>query len=238
MLVLDNIHAGYGAIVALRGISLTVDEKELVALIGANGAGKSTALSTIAGVIRPDKGAITFNGESVSGLPPEKIIKKGIATVPEDREIFPGLTVMENLKLGAFIRKDKTEFTRDVDRMIDLFPIIGERLNQDADTLSGGEQQQLALARALMSHPRLLSLDEPSMGLAPTLVNHVFDLVTRLHRDGMTILLVEQNVNQTLNIADRAYLLKMGQVEAEGSPESLREHVDVETVYLGTKKGN
>lgn len=233
MLVLDNVHVSFGPIVALRGISLSVQEKELVALIGTNGAGKSTALSTIAGVLKPTQGAITFQGESILGLPPEKIIRQGIAMIPETREIFPGLTVMENLLLGAYIRKDRAEFKRDLDKMIALFPILGERLNQDADTLSGGEQQQLAIARALMSHPKLLLLDEPSLGLAPTLVNHVFELVALLHAEGMTILLVEQNVNQTLNISDRVYLLKMGQVEAEGPPDLIRKHVDVESVYLG-----
>lgn len=233
MLVLDDVHASYGPIVALRGISLTVDEKELVALIGSNGAGKTTTLAAIAGVLRPAKGTIVFNNEELAGLAPERIIRKGIATVPENREIFPGLTVLENLRLGAYIRKDKAEFKRDLEKTTALFPIIGDRLDQDAGTLSGGEQQQLALARALMSHPKLLCMDEPSLGLAPTLVNHVFRLVTRLHEDGMTILLVEQNVNQTLKIAERAYLLKMGRVEAEGLADSLRKHIDVETVYLG-----
>lgn len=233
MLVLDDVHASYGPINALRGVSLTVDEKELVALIGSNGAGKTTTLAAIAGVLSPSKGTIVFNNEAIAGLAPERIIRKGIATVPEDREIFPGLTVLENLRLGAYIRKDKEEFKRDLEKTTALFPIIGDRLHQDAGTLSGGEQQQLALARALMSHPKLLCMDEPSLGLAPTLVNHVFRLVTRLHEDGMTILLVEQNVNQTLKIVERAYLLKMGQVEAEGSADSLRKHIDVETVYLG-----
>ncbi|UCF93139.1 MAG: ABC transporter ATP-binding protein [Desulfobacterales bacterium] len=235
MLALDNIHVNYGAIVALRGVSLNVRENELVALIGANGAGKSTALSTIAGVLKPAGGTIIFQGESIAGLAPEKIIRRGIAMIPETREIFSGLTVMENLLLGGYIRKDTVEFKRDLERMIDLFPILGERLNQAADTLSGGEQQQLAIARALMSHPKLLMLDEPSLGLAPTLVNHVFKLVARLHAEGMTILLVEQNVNQTLKICDRVYLLKMGQVAAQGLPENLREHVDVESVYLGDR---
>lgn len=233
MLQIEDIHVNFGAIVALRGISLSVEEGELVAMIGANGAGKSTTLASIAGVVRPSRGAITLGGEPILGLPPEKIIRAGIAMVPETREIFPGLTVMENLVLGAYIRKNRTEFKRDLEKMTDLFPILGERLHQDAETLSGGEQQQLAIARALMSHPRLLLLDEPSLGLAPKLVQQIFGLITRLHDDGMTILLIEQNVNQTLEIADRAYLIKMGRVEAHGRPESLREHVDLESVYLG-----
>ncbi len=235
VLVLDDLYVSYGAIVALRGISITVRDQELVALIGANGAGKSTALSTIAGVVQPSRGRITLDGETIGGLAPEKIIRKGIAMIPETREIFPGLTVMENLLLGAYIRKNSSEFKQDLDKMAGLFPILGERLNQDAGTLSGGEQQQLAIARALMSHPKLLLLDEPSLGLAPNLVKHVFELVARLHKDGMTILLVEQNVNQTLKISDRVYLLKMGRVEAEGSPEDLRRYVDVESAYLGDK---
>ncbi len=233
MLALDDVHVSYGAIVALRGLSLTVEEGELVALIGANGAGKTTTLFTIAGVLKPRRGAITFRGQSIVGDSPESIVRKGIAMVPEDRDIFPALTVEENLRLGAYIRKDPAEYKRDIDEMRALFPILGERFQQAAGTLSGGEQQQLALARALMSHPRLLVLDEPSLGLAPALVNHVFELVTRLHEGGMTILLVEQNVNQTLEIVDRVYLLSIGQVKAEGSPEELRKHVDVEGVYLG-----
>ncbi len=214
-------------------MSLNVQEGELVALIGVNGAGKTTTLSTIAGVLKPEQGTITFQGASIVGQPPERIIRRGIATVPENRDIFPALTVLENLRLGAYIRKDRTEFKRDVEEMATLFPILGGRLNQQAGTLSGGEQQQLALARALMSHPKLLVLDEPSLGLAPTLVEQVFALISRLHRNGMTILLVEQNVSQTLNVADRAYLLHMGMVEAEGRPDQLRKHVDVESVYLG-----
>jgi len=238
LLQIEDIHVNFGAIVALRGISLSVERGELVAMIGANGAGKSTTLASIAGVVRPNRGGITFEGESILGLPPEKIIRAGIAMVPETREIFPGLTVMENLVLGAYIRKNRTEFKRDLEKMTDLFPILGQRLHQDAETLSGGEQQQLAIARALMSHPRLLLLDEPSLGLAPKLVQQIFELITRLHDDGMTILLIEQNVNQTLEIADRAYLIKMGRVEAHGRPESLREHVDVESVYLGDSEAS
>ncbi len=236
MLEIEDIHVNYGPITALRGVSLTVAEGELVAMIGANGAGKSTTLASIAGVARPARGVIRFQGTPILGLPPERIIRRGIAMVPETREIFPGLTVMENLLLGAFIRKDRGEFKRDLKKMTDMFPILGDRLHQDAETLSGGEQQQLAIARALMSHPRLLLLDEPSLGLAPKLVRQVFELVERLHADGMTILLIEQNVNQTLSIADRAYLLKMGRVEAHGRPESLRRRVDVESVYLGEKR--
>jgi branched-chain amino acid transport system ATP-binding protein len=204
-----------------------------VALIGANGAGKSTLLSTIAGVLRPHQGRIEFCGESLVGLVPERIVRRGLAMVPENREIFPALTVEENLRLGAYIPKDRDEFQADLEHMFALFPILQERFAQRAGTLSGGEQQQLAIARALMSHPDLLMLDEPSLGLAPKIVEQVFELIQHLHEDGMTILLVEQNVSLTLEIADRAYVLNMGAVQAAGTPAELRENVDLASVYLG-----
>ncbi|MEE8542941.1 MAG: ABC transporter ATP-binding protein [Gammaproteobacteria bacterium] len=233
MLRLEDVHAQYGAIVALHGVSIDVREGELVALIGANGAGKSTLLSTIAGVLRPHQGRIEFRGESLVGLVPERIVRRGLAMVPENREIFPALTVEENLRLGAYIRKDRDEFQADLEHMFALFPILQERFAQRAGTLSGGEQQQLAIARALMSHPDLLMLDEPSLGLAPKIVEQVFELIQHLHEDGMTILLVEQNVSLTLEIADRAYVLNMGAVQAAGTPAELRENVDLASVYLG-----
>jgi branched-chain amino acid transport system ATP-binding protein len=233
LLDLQNVHARYGAIVALRGISIQVNEGELIALIGVNGAGKTTVLSTIAGVLKATQGTITFQGESLVGKSPEQIARRGISLVPEGRDIFPSLTVGENLRLGAFIRRDRAEFQRDLDEVFSLFPILGERLNQPGGTLSGGEQQQLAIARALMSHPKLLMLDEPSLGLAPALVDQIFELVATLHGRGVTILLVEQNVDRTLEIVDRAYLLNTGQVEVAGTPEQLKAHVDIEAVYLG-----
>ena len=233
MLRLEDVHAKYGAIVALHGVSIDVREGELVALVGANGAGKSTLLSTIAGVLRPHQGRIEFRGESLVGLVPERIVRRGLAMVPENREIFPALTVEENLRLGAYIRKDRDEFQADLEHMFALFPILQERFTQPAGTLSGGEQQQLAIARALMSHPDLLMLDEPSLGLAPKIVEQVFELIQHLHEDGMTILLVEQNVSLSLEIADRAYVLNMGAVQAAGTPAELRENVDLATVYLG-----
>jgi branched-chain amino acid transport system ATP-binding protein len=233
VLILENVHARYGAIVALRGVSIIVEEGELVALIGVNGAGKSTTLAAISGVLKPVQGKITFQGESLIGETPEKIARRGIALVPEGRDIFPSLSVGENLRLGAYIRKNRVEFQKDLDEMFALFPILGQRINQPGGTLSGGEQQQLAIARALMSHPRLLMLDEPSLGLAPALVDQIFELVAALHKRGVTILLVEQNVDRTLDIVDRAYLLNTGQVEIAGVPEQLRKHVDIEAVYLG-----
>ncbi|MBX6321665.1 MAG: ABC transporter ATP-binding protein [Rhodospirillaceae bacterium] len=237
MLELVDVRAQYGAIVAVRDVSLTVEAGELVALIGANGAGKTTTLSTIVGVLRPARGRIRFLGEDIVGLPPEAIVRRGIAMVPEDRDIFPVLTVEQNLRLGAFIRRDRQEYARDLEEMSALFPILKERLTQPAGTLSGGEQQQLAIARALMSHPRLLILDEPSLGLAPKLVAQVFALIQRLHAQGMTILLVEQNVRQTLGIADRAYVMRMGRIEASGTAEAIRRQVDVESAYLGAGGG-
>lgn len=236
MLVLKDIHARYGAITALRGISMKVGEGELVALIGVNGAGKSTTLSTIAGVLKPAQGQIEFQGQSLVGKSPEQIVRQGIAMVPEGRDIFPGLTVEENLRLGAYTRGDRAEYKRDLDEMFQLFPILSSRINQPGGTLSGGEQQQLAIARALMSHPKLLMLDEPSLGLAPALVDQIFELVVNLHGQGVTILLVEQNVERTLDIADRAYLMRTGKIEDEGTPQHLRERVDIEGVYLGDNK--
>ena len=233
MLKLEDVHARYGAIVALRGVSIEIREGELVALLGANGAGKSTLLSTIAGVLRPHRGKIEFRGESLLGLVPETIVRRGLAMVPENREIFPALTVGENLRLGAYIRKDREEYLADLERMFALFPILQERFDQRAGTLSGGEQQQLAIARALMSHPDLLMLDEPSLGLAPKILKQVFALIEHLHESGVTILLVEQNVALSLAIADRAYVLNMGAVQASGTPEELRQHVDMASVYLG-----
>jgi branched-chain amino acid transport system ATP-binding protein len=233
VLKLEDVQARYGAIVALRGVSIEVHEGELVALVGANGAGKSSLLATIAGVLRPHHGRIEFRGESLVGLVPESIVRRGVAMVPEDREIFPALTVGENLRLGAYIRKNREEYLNDLERMFALFPILKERFEQRAGTMSGGEQQQLAIARALMSHPDLLMLDEPSLGLAPKIVEQVFELIGHLHATGMTILMVEQNVSQSLAIADRAYVLNMGGVQASGTPEELQAHVDLASIYLG-----
>ncbi len=233
MLVLDNVHVRYGAIAALRGVSLHVEEGEIVALIGVNGAGKSTTLMSITGVLQPTKGMIFFKDEPIVGCPPEDIVRKGIALVPEGRRIFPSLTVNENLRLGASIRSDRAEIQRDLDEMCQRFPVLHDRLGQAAGTLSGGEQQQLAIARGLMSRPALLMLDEPSLGLAPQLVDEIFQLVAQLHKTGVTILLVEQNVERTLNIADRVYLLNTGEIEFEGAARVLRERVDFVSAYLG-----
>lgn len=233
MLELNEVHARYGAIIALRGVSINVGQGELVALLGVNGAGKSTTLGCIAGILRPWQGGVTFEGGSIVGKSPEQIARLGISLVPEGREIFPSLTVEENLRLGAFTRREKTEYRRNLGEVYDLFPVLKERLQQPGGTLSGGEQQQLAIARALMSSPRLLMLDEPSLGLAPALVDQIFELIARLHQRGVTILLVEQNVHRSLEIVDRAYLMNTGLIESQGTAQQLRENTDIEGIYLG-----
>jgi branched-chain amino acid transport system ATP-binding protein len=233
MLELRNIDAHYAAIQALAGLNIEVNAGELVALVGANGAGKTTTMSTIAGVVRPSAGDIQLEGSSLLGLTPEKVVRRGVAMVPEDRDIFPVLTVEQNLRLGAYTRHNRREYQEDLEKVCDRFRIIRERLNQSAGTLSGGEQQQLAIARALMSHPRVLLLDEPSLGLAPALVDEVFDLIQELHDQGTTILLVEQNVRKAFEIAQRVYLLHMGEITARGTPEELSREVDMGSVFLG-----
>lgn len=233
MLKVTDLQASYGAINALHGISLEVNEGELVALLGTNGAGKSTTLKSICGVLRPIKGTVEFLGEDISAKKPEAILKKGISLVPEGREIFTSLTVAENLRLGAFTSYERARYQSDLKEMFALFPILEERLNQPGGLLSGGEQQQLAIARALMSHPRLLMLDEPSLGLSPTMVDAIFELITELRKRGTTILLVEQNAERALKIADRVYVLKTGQFEFSGTPQQLEAELDIAEVYFG-----
>lgn len=233
MLRVDHLQVRYGAIAALHDISLRVEEGELVALLGLNGAGKTTTLSAIAGVVRPVSGSIMFRDQSLIGKSLEAILRLGIAVVPEGRDIFPSLTVEENLRLGAFSRRNRSEYRHDLKETFELFPILEERFHQMGGTLSGGEQQQLAIARSLMAHPQMLMLDEPSLGLAPTLVDQIFTLIPTLRSRGVTILLVEQNVDRTLEIADRVYLLNTGRVELEGSPEQLKSQTAIKDVYLG-----
>jgi branched-chain amino acid transport system ATP-binding protein len=235
MLELQNVHARYGAITALRGISMQVSKGELVALLGVNGAGKSTTLGCIAGVLKPWQGSILFEGVAIAGKSPEQIARLGISLVPEGRHIFPSLTVEENLRLGAFLQKEKSAYRHLLDEVFELFPVLKQRLQQAGGTLSGGEQQQLAIARALMASPRLLMLDEPSLGLAPALVDQIFELIARLHKSGVTILLVEQNVERSLAIVDRAYLLNTGLIENQGTAQQLRTQADIESVYMGVK---
>ena len=233
MLKIDNIDVYYGAIHALKGISLEVKEGEIVTLIGANGAGKSTTLRTISGLLKPKTGSITFLGQNIEGVRAHEIVKKGISQVPEGRRVFAEMTVMENLDLGAFVRKDKAGIQQDLKHVFELFPRLEERKNQSAGTLSGGEQQMLAMGRALMSRPKLLLLDEPSMGLAPLLIKEIFNIIVDINKSGTTVLLVEQNANMALSIANRAYVLETGRITLSGSAQELAASEDVRKAYLG-----
>jgi branched-chain amino acid transport system ATP-binding protein len=233
MLVVDDIHVYYGNIAAVKGISLTVYPGEIVTLIGGNGAGKSTTMRTISGLLRPKRGEVVFEGQKVSGLKGHEVAQRGIAQSPEGRRIFPRMTVTENLELGAFLRNDKAEIAADMERVFDLFPRLKERLTQKSGTLSGGEQQMLAMGRALMAQPRLLLLDEPSMGLAPVLVDQVFDTITKVNDQGTTVLLVEQNALVALNIAHHAYVLETGHITLEGPASDLAHNDEVRKAYLG-----
>ena len=233
MLKVENINVYYGAIHALKGISVEVKEGEIVTLIGANGAGKSTILRTISGLLRTKTGNVLFEGNSVAAMAPEEIVKKGISQVPEGRRIFANMSVEENLELGAYIRSDKPGIRKDIDKVFERFPRLGERRKQIAGTLSGGEQQMLAIGRGLMSQPRLLLLDEPSMGLAPLLVKEIFSIIKEINASGTTILLVEQNANMALSIAHQAYVLETGRIMLSGSANELMESEEVRKAYLG-----
>lgn len=233
MLVLQNVNVYYGAIHALKGISLEVNEGEIVTLIGSNGAGKSTSLKTISGLLRPKAGTITFNGVNLAHVQPQEIVAQGISQVPEGRRVFTNMTVLENLELGAYLRKDKSEIKKDIEKVYTFFPRLQERRGQQAGTLSGGEQQMLAMGRALMSRPKLLLLDEPSMGLAPILVKQIFSIILEINKTGTTILLVEQNAHMALSIADRAYVLETGKIVLSGSAKELASSEEVRKAYLG-----
>jgi len=233
VLKIEHLHVHYGRIAAVRGISLHVDEGEIVTLVGPNGAGKSTTLLAIVGMARPTSGGISFGSDSLVGESPEKIVRRGISLVPEGRRIHATLTVEENLRLGATVRNDRAAVRADLDDVLNRFPILGTYLHNPAGKLSGGEQQQLAIARALLSRPRLLLLDEPSLGLAPLLVDLVFDSLEKLRTEGMTILLVEQNAMRAVELADRAYVLRTGTIELEGARDELLATADFETAYLG-----
>ncbi|MCI5567628.1 MAG: ABC transporter ATP-binding protein [Veillonellaceae bacterium] len=233
MLDIKDIDVYYGAIHAIKGISLHVNEGEIVTLIGANGAGKSTTLRTISGLLAPKNGDIEFAGESIAGHKAHEIVKLGISQVPEGRRIFTEMTVLENLELGAFIRKDKDGIAADMKHVFELFPRLEERKSQEAGTLSGGEQQMLAMGRALMAKPRLLLLDEPSMGLAPLLIKEIFSIIENINKEGTTVLLVEQNANMALSIANRAYVLETGRITLSGDAKELAASEDVRKAYLG-----
>jgi branched-chain amino acid transport system ATP-binding protein len=234
MLRVEDLHVYYGNIAAVKGIALEVHEGEIVSLIGANGAGKSTTMRTISGLLRPKRGTIVFEGEQISHMKGHDVAKRGIAQSPEGRRIFGRMTVAENLELGAFLRTDKAAIQADMDRVFHLFPRLKERIAQKAGTLSGGEQQMLAMGRALMANPRLLLLDEPSMGLAPVLVEAVFETIKRVNDDGTTILLVEQNALAALNICHHAYVLETGHINLEGTGDELAHNDEVRKAYLGT----
>ena len=233
MLDIKDIDVYYGAIHAIKGISLHVNEGEIVTLIGSNGAGKSTTLRTISGLLAPKNGDIEFAGESIAGHKAHEIVKLGISQVPEGRRIFTEMTVLENLELGAFIRKDKDGIAADMKHVFELFPRLEERKSQEAGTLSGGEQQMLAMGRALMAKPRLLLLDEPSMGLAPLLIKEIFSIIENINKEGTTVLLVEQNANMALSIANRAYVLETGRITLSGDAKELAASEDVRKAYLG-----
>jgi len=233
VLEVEGLHVFYGAIHAIKGISFKVEQGQIVTLIGANGAGKTTTLSTIAGLVKPKRGRIVFNGKDIQNLPPHQINRMGVCLVPEGRRIFPNLTVMENLMMGAFNRKDKDGIKQDLEWIFTLFPRLAERKNQLGGTLSGGEQQMLAISRALMSRPKVLMMDEPSLGLAPILVEEVFEIIKKLNSEGMTILLVEPNAVGALNISHYGYVLETGNIVLEGPAKELLKNEQVKKAYLG-----
>jgi branched-chain amino acid transport system ATP-binding protein len=233
MLELEGIHVYYGAIHALKGVSLKINEGETITLIGANGAGKTTTLKAISGLQKPKSGKIKYNGQDIGKLSAPDIVKLGISHVPEGRRVFANMSVMENLEMGAFTRKDKPEIAKDYEHVFSLFPRLLERKSQFAGTLSGGEQQMLAIGRALMSRPKLLILDEPSMGLAPLVVKEIFSIIKSINKNGTTVLLVEQNANMALQCADRAYIIKNGEIDIEGKAEDLLNDEKVKNAYLG-----
>jgi branched-chain amino acid transport system ATP-binding protein len=234
MLKLENVQAGYGNILAIKNVSLSIQEGEIITLIGANGAGKSTTLMTISGVVSSRAGKIFFRGEEIQTRASDEIVKMGICQVPEGRHIFPQLTVRENLDMGAFLRNDRENIKKDLEYVFELFPILAERRGQDGGTLSGGEQQMLAMSRALMARPQLLLLDEPSMGLAPLVIKQIFEIIKQINETGnTTIFLVEQNANQALHIADRGYVIENGEITISGSAEELLVNADIQKAYLG-----
>ena len=233
MLKVEDINVYYGAIHAIKGISIEVNDGEIVALIGSNGAGKSTTMRTISGLMRPKTGKVTMDGVDLTNVPAHKIVGMGLCQVPEGRHVFANMTVLENLELGAYLRNDKDGIAKDMEDVFEKFPRLKERKDQIAGTLSGGEQQMLAMGRALMSRPKILLLDEPSMGLAPLLVKEIFNIIKEINASGTTILLVEQNANMALSIADKAYVLETGQIVMTGTGEELLRSPEIKKAYLG-----
>ena len=232
ILQIKDLQVSYGGIDAARGISFNVREGEIVTLIGANGAGKSSTLRAISGLVKPRGGSIVFNGDDITGLDPTTVVSKGLMMVPEGRKIFPNLTVLENLRIGAYLRKDQLD--SDIEMVYNYFPRLKERSWQAGGTLSGGEQQMLAVGRALMGRPKLLMMDEPSLGLAPIVVQGIFEIIEQIHKAGTTVLLIEQNANMALHVADRAYVIENGRISMEGTGKDLLEDENVKAAYLGT----
>jgi branched-chain amino acid transport system ATP-binding protein len=236
ILALANVESAYGPIKAIRGVSLKVRRGEIVTVLGSNGAGKSTILKTISGILDPSRGSVTYKGENITGLDPSLIVRRGLSHVPEGREVFPLLSVRDNLVMGAYTRNDRDGVARDMEMAYAYFPILRERATQEAGLLSGGQQQMLAISRALMAAPDLMLLDEPSLGLSPKLTREIFEIVVRINRErGTTMLLVEQNANMALNVADHGYVLESGRIVLEDSCERLREKEDIKEFYLGVK---
>ena len=233
MLRVENLAVNYGMINAVRGVNFEVNQGEIVSLIGANGAGKSTILRTISGLIKPASGTLTYEGQNITKTNAQKIVQLGISHVPEGRHVFEGLSVRENLEMGAFLRKDRANIEADIQAVYDRFPVLGERQKQDASTLSGGEQQMLAMGRALMSKPKLLLLDEPSMGLAPIFIQEIFNIIQQIQAQGTTVLLIEQNAKMALSIASRGYVLETGKIVLSGTGQELLESDAVQKAYLG-----
>ena len=233
LLEVKNLEVFYGVIQAIRGISFEVNQGEIVTLIGANGAGKTTTMQSIMGLIKPRDGSIVYDGKNITGMPTHKIVEMGMTQVPEGRRVFSELTVYENLLMGAYTEKDRSKIKEDIEEIYTIFPRLGERKSQVAGTLSGGEQQMLAMGRAIMSHPKLLMLDEPSMGLSPVLVDQVFEIIKHFHKTGTTILLVEQNANKSLAISDRAYVLENGRITVTGTGKELMASEEIRKAYLG-----
>ena len=236
MLKIRDLVVAYGGIEALKGISIDVPDGQIVTLIGANGAGKSTLLRAIIGLVKARSGSVEYNGEPLVGLNSQRIVTKGITLVPEGRRVFPNLTVLENLRIGAYLRKDEDGIQEDIRKIYDIFPRLEERHWQMAGTLSGGEQQMLALGRALMSRPKLMMMDEPSLGLAPLVIKEIFNIIRRINESGTTVLLVEQNANMALKVAHHAYVLETGSIKMEGSGKELLENEEIKEAYLGKKK--
>jgi branched-chain amino acid transport system ATP-binding protein len=238
-LTVSNLETYYGPIMAIRGVSFSVPRGKIVTILGANGAGKTTILKTISGVMDPQKGTVALEGREIQGLDPDRVTRLGLTHVPEGREVFPFLTVHENLRMGAFTRSDAGEITRDLETVYDYFPVLAARAGQSAGSLSGGEQQMLAISRALMARPKMMLLDEPSLGLSPKLVKEIFDIIVRINRErGVTVLLVEQNANMALHVADYGYVLEVGRIVMEDACDRLLEKDDIKEFYLGVKESS